>query len=105
MNRFIFFFRGANSINTEPALWSVWIKSLREKEVLIDDAPLIRDGVIVINNEQETRVFTFNPEENACGFIIIKAENIDEAVKLSKDCPIFLNGGHVTIRPIVESYN
>ena len=36
------------------------------------------------------------------GYIIVKAVDIDEAVKLAEGCPILQIGGHVEIRNIME---
>jgi hypothetical protein len=39
------------------------------------------------------------------GFIIIKTENIDEAVEIAKGCPIFNTGGSVEVRTVVPMEN
>lgn len=36
------------------------------------------------------------------GYIIVKADDIDDAVKLAEGCPMFFIGGHVEIREIME---
>ena len=35
------------------------------------------------------------------GYTIIKAETLEEAAELAKDCPIFLMGGNVEVRAII----
>jgi hypothetical protein len=37
------------------------------------------------------------------GFMIIKAQSIDEAVDIAKGCPILFGGGKVEVRPLVAS--
>jgi len=107
MNQFIFFFRGGKSLIKDQSenkeLWTVWIKKLKQQDKLVAGAPLIRDGIIVTENGK-TNIFQFNQMENASGFVIVLANNLDEATILSKDCPIFIDGGNITIRPIIESY-
>jgi hypothetical protein len=34
------------------------------------------------------------------GYFLIRAKDLNEAVELSRDCPIFANGGEIEVRPI-----
>ncbi len=36
------------------------------------------------------------------GYIIVKADDIDDAVKLANGCPILFMGGHVEVRDIMQ---
>ncbi len=35
------------------------------------------------------------------GYVLVKAENIDEAMKLAEGCPILAIGGHVEVRDVI----
>ena len=35
------------------------------------------------------------------GYVVVKATNIDEAVKLAEGCPILSDGGHVEVRSVL----
>jgi hypothetical protein len=35
------------------------------------------------------------------GYVVVKANNIDEAMKLAEGCPILNHGGHVEVRGII----
>ncbi len=35
------------------------------------------------------------------GYVIVKATNLDEAMKLAEGCPILIHGGHVEVRSII----
>lgn len=35
------------------------------------------------------------------GYVLVKAENIDEAIKLAEGCPILAIGGHVEVRDVI----
>ena len=35
------------------------------------------------------------------GYVVVKANNIDEAMKLAEGCPILNHGGHVEVRSII----
>ena len=37
------------------------------------------------------------------GFMIVKAQSVDEAVEMAKSCPILFGGGKVEVRPLVAS--
>jgi len=39
------------------------------------------------------------------GYILVKATNIDEAMKLAEGCPILSIGGHVEVRNVVPMNN
>lgn len=40
------------------------------------------------------------------GYIIVKAESVDEAVEIAKECPVILGaGGKVEVRPLVTPDN
>lgn len=52
------------------------------------------DGIITDGPYTETK-------EVLMSFCRIKAESIEEAAELSKDCPVFITGGNVEIREIV----
>lgn len=107
MNQFILFFRGGKSPNKNQSenkeLWASWINKMKQQNRLVAGAPLTDDGLIV-NENGKTNIFQFNQMENASGFVIVLANNLDEATILSKGCPIFTDGGNITIRPIIESY-
>ena len=35
------------------------------------------------------------------GYVVVKADNIDEAMKLAEGCPILIHDGHVEVRSII----
>lgn len=82
--------------------WTSWMDNLSNN--IIDSGILTTDGKIVSKNGSEVKTFHFNLNENASGFIILEANNLEEAVTLTKDCPIFLYGGNITVRPIIGKY-
>lgn len=40
-------------------------------------------------------------KEILLGFIVVKAENLAEAVEISKGCPVLAQGGNVEVRDII----
>jgi hypothetical protein len=82
--------------------YMAWIESLRQKGHFVAGEPLAEMGKILSGKNGSTITdgpFTESKEEVG-GFFIIRARDFDEAVELSKGCPIFANNGTVEVRPI-----
>jgi hypothetical protein len=107
MKTFICFIRGgtASPNDYKQEVWKDWFKQLKNFHHLIDNGVLTINGVKVSKNGDTVQPFHFNPEENVSVYFILKANGLDEAISLTKDCPVFECGGNVTIRPIIEKYN
>ena len=111
MEKFIFLFRGGmnhadNATESQQAAdnmkaWMTWMESLAKKGVLVGADPLQRTGKQVTG---KNKVVTDGPfiegKEMVGGYLIVSANDIDEAVEISKGCPIFNEDGKVEVRPI-----
>ena len=108
MTNFIYLFRGGQTPGASPERmqaqmqkWMNWIERLRKQERYISGEPLESGGKVV---SSERKIVTDGPfaegKELVAGFFLIRAANLDEAVELSKDCPVFENGGSVEVRAI-----
>lgn len=84
-------------------VWGKWMGELKEKGQLLDGLPLAEDGKVVHNRGE---VITNGPfaegAEVVGGYLIVSAKNLDEAVTLSKQCPIFDYEGNVEVREIMS---
>ncbi|HEY4379734.1 MAG TPA: YciI family protein [Acidobacteriaceae bacterium] len=110
MTEFIYLYRGGDS-PTSPAegqqemqLWMGWMKELGEKGHLkAIGSPLEKTGKLVSG---KTKVVSDGPFAEAKdligGYTLVTASDIDQAVELSKGCPIFRRGGAVEVRPILQ---
>jgi hypothetical protein len=79
-----------------------WIEKLRTQGHFVAGEPLEETGKVLSGKEGNTVTdgpFTESKEEIG-GYFILRATDLDAAVKLSKECPIFLNNGTVEVRPI-----
>lgn len=74
------------NIALQEKLVSTHQLSFEGKQLLADKSVL--DGVHIANNQM------------VAGNMIVKANTIDEAVEMAKNCPILLMGGTVEIRTI-----
>ena len=110
MTEFIYLYRGGDS-PTSPAegqqvmqLWMAWMKELGEKGHLkAVGSPLEKTGKLVSG---KTKVVSDGPFAEAKdligGYTLVTAKDIDQAVELSKGCPIFQRNGAVEVRPILQ---
>ncbi|NAY91501.1 hypothetical protein GTQ34_06190 [Muricauda sp. JGD-17] len=113
MSNFLYLFRGGDEAYAKLSqeekqahmeLWGKWMGGLREKGTLLDGLPLDKDGKVVRNRGE---VVTNGPfaegAEMVGGYLIVSAKDIDEAVEISKGCPIFdYEGAFVEVREILS---
>ena len=111
MEKFMFLFRGGenhahNAQDSQAAKdnmqkWVNWMQALAEKGTLVGGEPLQPTGKQVNGTG---KVVTDGPfmegKELVGGYLIVNANNIDEAVVISKGCPIFSEDGKLEVRPI-----
>ena len=108
----MFLFRGGDARRAQQSpeemqahmqKWGVWMGGLKEKGVLIDGLPLGKDGKVV---EKAGEVITNGPfaegAEIVGGYLIVTADSLDDAVEISKGCPIFEHGGTTEVREIMS---
>ncbi len=112
MEEFLLVFR-RDSATEEPQLspaqlqammkpWQDWIGSIAAQNKLVSSGNrLTSDGRVVKSNGVITNGPYVEIKEAIGGYIIIRADSIDEAAGLSKACPILKVGGNVEIRTIV----
>ena len=108
MEKFMFLFRGGNFRSLSPELmqqhmqkWINWMETLRSKNILVGSEPLHPTGAVVSG---KNKIVTDGPfiEENEMigGYTIILAHDIDHALAISHDCPIFEMDGKLEVRPL-----
>jgi hypothetical protein len=111
MEKFMFLFRGGvnhveNAQDSKAAMdyiqsWDDWMQGLAEKGVLAGGSPLQRSGKQVIGSKKIVSDAPYvEGKEMVNGNLIVNAKDINEAVEISKGCPIFNEDGSVEIRPI-----
>lgn len=79
-----------------------YIQSLRDKGHYLAGDPLEETGKI-LSGPRGSKV-TDGPfaesKEAIGGYFLIRAGDLEEAVELSRACPIFENGGTIEVRPV-----
>ena len=83
--------------------WMTWMQDLGKQGKFIGGQPLDSSGKTMSGSK---KVVTDGPfaesKEIVGGYLLVKAQDIDEAVEISKECPIFEFDGTVEIRPLQE---
>ena len=112
MKEFMFIFRqpgdlvGKVSPNEMQALtkkWMDWVSSIENRGNLVSQGNrLSTDGKVLKTGGIITDGPFVEIREILGGFIIIKADNLDEAATLAHGCPALDLGGSVEIRPFYE---
>lgn len=99
----------AEQIEQMMSSWQNWMGSIAAQNKLanngsrlgIADSKTVKGGGVVTNGPY-TEV-----KEFINGYVIIRAENVDEAVEIAKECPMVKFGGNnsVEVRPLVTPDN
>jgi len=108
MSEFTFLFRGRETFESleqaqkHMAQWTAWFKELEARGRLKDPGhPLEKAGKVVSGSKKAVRDGPYAEAKDVVGgFIVIEAGDLDEAVELSKACPILDVGGSVEVRPV-----
>ncbi|WP_298145739.1 YciI family protein [Flavobacterium sp.] len=110
MEKFMFLFRGGDThistANSQSAMdiiqtWNDWMQGLAEKGILAGGDALQVSGKHVKGSK---KVVSDGPyaegNEMVGGYLIVNAKDINDAVEISKGCPIFKEDGSLEVRPI-----
>src|SRR5215469_13450355 len=108
MSEFTFLFRGRDASASPEQMqktverWVAWMKDLSAKGHIKDPGHPLADSGRTVRGRQ--KMVTDGPYAEAKdvvnGFTLIEASDLDEAVELSKGCPILDTGGSVEVRPL-----
>ena len=84
--------------------WMDWMRDLDTRGHLKDRGqPLDRTGKTIRGREKTVVDGPYTEAKDVIGgFSIVEAKDIDEAVTLSRGCPILEGGGSVEVRPVMS---
>lgn len=111
MEKFMLIFHGGQMEGPSPeqmqanmSKWLSWIDKLAKQNKYVSGEPLLPGGKLVSGKDGKT--VTDGPytegKEIVGGYFIINAENMDEAIAISKDYPDYDNGGSVQVRQVMK---
>lgn len=112
MSKFMFLLRGGSeamaAMSSEEKekhmdQWKTWMAGLGQQGKLVDGLPLSGEGKRLVGKK---KVVSDGPyaegKEIVGGYIIVNAKDMNEAVEISKGCPIYENDGEAEIREILS---
>lgn len=94
----------AEEIEKVKNLWVAWFGRLTQQGKGKAGQPLVNEGKIVSGKKGQTIAdgpFAESKEAIA-GYIYLQADDLDEAVKIAKECPGLDYGMSVEVRPVDE---
>jgi hypothetical protein len=83
--------------------FSAWARKLREQGKLIA-AEKLKDNEGLLLSTRNGHIVVDGPfaetKETIGGYFIVEAGNLEQAIELTKECPVLRNGGKVELREI-----
>ncbi len=110
MKEFMMIFRNEKTDAPKPSpeqlqemvkLWNDWIGGIAARDRFVATNALGYQGQTVNKSNVVSDGPYVEVKEYISGYTIVKAEDLDDAVKLAEGCPIFLNGGTVEVRDVM----
>lgn len=111
MKNFMFLFRNGmetrsnatpEEMQNNMQLWFAWVEKLKNQGIYVAGEALMPVGKTV---KGEKQVVTDGPfaesKELVGGFFVVKADDLDAAIALTKDYPDYNIGGSVEVREVV----
>lgn len=88
-------------VMAEIAKYQQWVDELTQSGNHVSSEPLTTEGYLV----SEHKIISDGPfieaKDAIGGYFIIKANDDQQAIEISKSCPLVLQGGTVELRPIM----
>lgn len=112
MKEFLFIFRrevdgndpqpSPEQMQARMKAWQDWMGGIAAQDKLVSsgnrlgsEGKVVKPGNIITNGPY------VEIKETIGGYIMVKADSIEEATELAKGCPVFLIKGNVEVRPVV----
>ncbi len=108
-NEFMLVFRYEPNNNYQPTeaemnemhqQWGAFIGNIAIQEKLVSTHQLSFEGKQIFANKSVVEGIYISDHQTVGGNMIVKANSIDEAVEMAKNCPVLLMGGTVEVRAI-----
>ena len=114
MKEFLYLFRGGDAARMQEQQspekwqqhmmkWKSWMETLAEQGKSIGGQPLGKEGSVIKGSGKKMTDGPFvEGKEIVGGYLIVKANHLQEATEMAKDCPIFEHDGIVEVREIQQ---
>ena len=84
----------------EMQAWGAYMGKLGQNGSLVGGLPVVGGGKTVSANSVSNEAVTSAKEGIVGGYLIVKAESLDAATEIAKECPHIENEGNVEVREI-----
>jgi len=110
LNHFMFLFRFQPNFKYHPSeeeraaqrqLWGEFIGNIAIQEKLVATHQLGFEGITITSDFTETEGIHISENQTLGGNMVVKANSLEEAVTLAKNCPILKMNGTVEVRTIL----
>jgi len=110
MSAYVFLYRGGETgrsperVQQSLQKWIAWFKEMAQKGHVKDQGqPLERSGKLVQGKQKAVTDGPFAEAKDVIGgYTLIEAKDLEQAVELSKGCPILEVEGAVEVRPVMK---
>ena len=110
MSQFVYLYRGGEPGRSPEKMqemmqkWMAWMKQLGDHGHIKDIGhPLESTGKLVKGKQKAVTDGPFAETKDVVGgYTLIEARDLEQAVELSKGCPIFEVEGAVEVRPVMK---
>ena len=110
MSKFLMVFRGslAQEMEYSPEKmqgymqeWMTWIEAMKGKDIYFGGEPLQPSGCTISADKVVTDGPYAEAKDLVGGYVLIKADNLDDARVEALNCPIYQANGSVEVREIM----
>jgi len=81
--------------------WQTWITGIAKDGKYSGTNRLLAEGKTIKPNSVITDGPYMEGKEMVGGYLVVKADSLDEAIKLAKSCPNLIYGGNVEVREVM----
>ena len=92
----------AEQMQTVMKQWQTWIKGIATNGKYSDTNRLLSEGKTLKPGNAITDGPYAEGKEIVGGYLVVKANSLDEAVEMAKSCPNLIYGGNVEIRSVMS---
>src|SRR4051812_13164720 len=84
----------------ELQAWGLYMGGLGQKGQLVGGLPLVSGGAVVSAKGTTNQPVHSGAEGIVGGYLIIKADSLQAAIAIAKDCPHIANEGNIEVREL-----
>ena len=112
MKEYLMLFRGGlnlaaatpDEIQQAMARWKEWMSQLAAQNKLVASDRLAREGIVLTGTKKALRDGPYaEGKEVVGGYLQFRAADLDEALEISKGCPIFYYDGSLELREVIPN--